>query len=75
LQPGQKSSLNPGLAESAKPKRALGAVSGIRKIEAIIESLPLNRECKDRMSDSRNPFEDEKDLSVYVCRVASTRRV
>jgi hypothetical protein len=29
------------------------------------------------MIDSSNPFEDEdeKDLSVYVCRVANTRRV
>jgi hypothetical protein len=61
------------LAESAKPKGVLGAVSGIRKIEAIIESLPMNRECKDRMIDSSNPFddEDEKDLSFYVCRLAT----
>jgi hypothetical protein len=33
----------------------------------------MNRECKDRMIDSSNPFEDEdeKDLSVYVCRLAT----
>jgi hypothetical protein len=37
MQPRQKSFLNRGLAESVKPMTALGAVSGIRKIEAIIE--------------------------------------
>jgi len=33
----------------------------------------MNRECKDRMIDSSNPFddEDEKDLSFYVCRLAT----
>jgi hypothetical protein len=37
MQPGQKPSLNLGLTESVKPMRALGAVSGIRKIDATIE--------------------------------------
>ncbi len=50
MQPGQKPSLNRGLTKSVKPMRALGAVWGIRKIEAItIEHFTLRTgECKER---------------------------